>query len=64
MIHPPVLVERKSVDIVDQDVGVGREGDSKEQRRRDGSHLAPLRGSRLINALVSSRPPPIAWSSA
>src|SRR5690606_21898262 len=59
-----VAIDCDAVDVVDQ--GVGEKGCGEEQRRRckpTGPH-APTSGRCRISALVSCRPPPIAWTLA
>ena len=60
-----LLVKGKAIDIVDQRIGKGGAGGEQREGCERTPHLRfPGSGRRLTSALVSSRPPPMACTSA
>ena len=57
-----VAVDREAVDVVDQ--GVGERGGGQGDEESGENPHAPTSGKWRISALVSCRPPPMAWTSA
>ncbi len=62
-LNPAFGIQRKPVDIVDKGIGICGDGGDEQDCADNCPHLPPRRGSRRISALVSWRPPPMAWTS-
>src|SRR5690606_38765338 len=59
-----IAVDRDAVDVVDQRIGQQRSGEEQRQRCEPPRDHAPTSARWRTSALVSCRPPPIAWTCA